>query len=75
MPKRVPNPDSRKAINEPYILHNSAKVKPGEDYFTLSFYALLTVMFFILFFYRNIVGKGDIMFAGSTSETTRFSAD
>jgi hypothetical protein len=51
-------------------MHNVKKVKPGKDYFTESFFSLLLVFFYNLFFYRNIMGESS---ATGTAALSRFS--
>jgi len=57
MDKRQRNLDIRTKTEKPLIKHNHKKVKPGKDFFAGSFFSLLLVLSFILFFYRNITGE------------------
>jgi hypothetical protein len=39
------------------IIHNVKRVKPGRDYFSSSFFSLLLILVFNLFFFRSVTGE------------------
>jgi hypothetical protein len=51
-----PNLDMRTKGDIPTVSFDFQKMKPGADYFTGNFFTLMVLFFFILFFYKNLVG-------------------
>lgn len=57
MESTIENRDLRTKEEEPLIIHNVKRVKPGKDYFAQSFFSLLLILAFNLFFFRNWTGE------------------
>ncbi len=51
------NQDLRNNKDEPAVAHNAIKVKPGKSYFTHQFFVMIVMVFYFLFFYRNVTGE------------------
>jgi hypothetical protein len=51
------NLDIRTHAEHPWIVHNFKRVKPGKDYFSQNFFALLLILVYTLFFYRSFTGE------------------
>jgi len=52
MKPQIKNRDSRKQYEEPLVLHNVKRVKPGRDFFAMTFTTLVLIFIFNLFFFR-----------------------
>jgi hypothetical protein len=66
------NRDIRSNQEEPTKLHNVKRVKPGKDFFNQSFFSLLMIFAFNLFFYRSWTGESHSS-ALSSANLQRFS--
>ncbi|TNV87609.1 hypothetical protein FGO68_gene11570 [Halteria grandinella] len=66
------NRDTRTNEDEIYVLHNVKRVKPGKDYFNQSFFSLLLIFVYNLFFFRSWTGQTHAS-ALSSANLQRFS--
>jgi|LauGreDrversion4_2_1035121.scaffolds.fasta_scaffold67412_3 hypothetical protein len=57
MEKKQKNRDLRNSEVQPFIHHSIKRVKPGSDYFTGTFSALLVLFVYSLLFFRNVTGE------------------
>jgi hypothetical protein len=74
MHRKQKNLDSRRRLEKPYITHKYQKVKPGEDYFTPTFFILLIINIYTLIYWKNISGEDKAeSFGAATVSLDRFS--
>jgi hypothetical protein len=57
MPKEVKNLDTRTNGSQQTVAHKHQKVKPGQDYFSQSFFWLLIILTYSLLCFKNITGE------------------